>query len=48
MSGVAIFTTICPIDLNKAVYIANAKVNSTSKLTQEDISILGFDGIKYT
>lgn len=48
LSGVAIFTTICPIDLNKAVYIANAKVNSTSKLTQEDISILGFDGIKYT
>jgi len=47
LSGVAIFTTICPVDFGKAVYIANEKANATSKLTQEDIFRLGFNGINY-
>lgn len=47
ISGVAIFTAICPIAFDKAIYITNENAKISSKLNQQDIVDLGFNGIQW-
>ena len=47
ISGVAIFTAICPIAFDKARYITNVNAKTSSKLTQQDLADLGFNGMHW-